>query len=593
MRKGIAMRRLLVCQLVIVLLIIAANLAAERGQMPLASEQPAESVRLLSEEQQIVHLLNRAGFGPRPGDVEKVRRMGIQRYLELQLHPARIDDASTESTLRALKSLRMSSAELVANYPRPQKSPGLTEHGSPSGKPGSAFEDSDRLEMKSMKPDAPRRIIAELSQAKVLRAVYSERQLYEVMVDFWSNHFNVFAAKGANRWLTTAYDRDVIRPQAMGKFKDLLLATAKSPAMLFYLDNWMSVAPGTTFDLAKLQELRSRRLGGKSRLGGFGRRRRDEGKELKPVDPGQGKQRHGLNENYARELMELHTLGVDGGYTQKDITEVARCFTGWTIARPRQGGEFSFTRSLHDDGEKIVLGHRIPAGGGIRDGEKVIDLLVAHPSTARFIAAKLVRRFVADEPPASLVERVAKVFRGSEGDIPAMLRTIFVSQEFNSLAAYRSKVKTPFELVVSALRALGAETDGGTPILRVIAEMGEPLFLCQPPTGYPETAEAWVNTGALLQRLNFGLALANNQFPGTRVNLDLPAGEPGDGSEARLLKQFAQAILHNEVSAATLETLKQINAGNATKGDSAGVDRSINAAQLAGLVLGSPEFQRQ
>ncbi|MCI0350182.1 MAG: DUF1800 domain-containing protein, partial [Acidobacteriales bacterium] len=299
-----------------------------------------------------------------------------------------------------------------------------------------------------------------------------------------------------------------------------------------------------------------------------------------------------LNENYARELMELHTLGVDGGYTQQDIIEVARCLTGWTIARPRQGGEFAFVRFLHDDGEKTVLGHRIAAGGGIRDGERVLEILAHHPSTAKFIATKLARRFVSDEPPASLTSRVADVFRKTDGDITAMLRAIFTSPEFNSPAAYRAKIKTPFELVASAVRALGADTQGGVPLLRAVAQMGEPLFLCQPPTGYADVAEAWVNTGALVNRLNFGLALAGNRLPGTRVDLESLAGQARDSE--LLLEHFASVIVQGGLSAKTLETLKkQMQAPAADESADPDSDRSIGPAKIVGLLLGSPEFQRQ
>ena len=497
----------------------------------------------------------------------------------------------------------MSSAELIANYPRPRQSPNLGEQsplGEKSG--GDLAQPEDRRKMRSMGLNGLRRVIGELAQAKILRAVYSERQLYEVMVDFWTDHFNVFAAKGADKWLTTAYDRDVIRPHALGKFKDLLAATAKSPAMLFYLDNWMSVGPNATLDFTNMQESRRQdeRLTGRKGFGSFWRLGREDSIMDQDVARqlqkkfGQGKQRRGLNENYARELMELHTLGVDGGYTQKDITEVARCFTGWTIARPRQGGEFFFARFLHDDEEKRVLGHNIKAGGGIRDGELVLDVLVRHPSTAEFIAAKLVRRFVADEPPQSLVNRVAEVFRKTDGDIAAMLRGIFTSPEFNSPEVYRAKVKTPFELVVSAIRAVGAETNGGFPILKAVAEMGEPLFLCQPPTGYADTADAWVNTGALLQRLNFGLALAGNRLPGTRVNLAQFSEGTAGNDRGDLVKRLGEVILQGDISDQTLAALqRQLEVTGGKEERFFPGEGSLGPAKIAGLLLGSPEFQRQ
>lgn len=334
----------------------------------------------------------------------------------------------------------------------------------------------------------PRYVILELQQARLLRAVYSQRQLYEVMVDFWTNHFNVFAAKGADRWLVTSYDRDTIRPHALGRFQELLLATAQSPAMLFYLDNWMSVSPD-----APVRQLTTN---------------------------GKPTARRGINENYARELLELHTLGVDGGYTQKDVEEVARCFTGWTIRRPRGEAEFRFEPRMHDRGEKVVLGTKIPAGGGMEDGVKVIDLLARHSSTARFIATKLVRRFVSDDPPASLVAKAMEAFRQSDGDLKAVVRAIVSAPDFYAPQVLGAKVKKPLEFVASALRAMGAETDASPPLLRYLARMGEPLFLAQPPTGYPDVGPSWISPDTLLTRMNFAFDLTSNRIPGTRVNRD-------------------------------------------------------------------------
>ena len=561
------------------------------------SREKPQATSSLTEEQKIVHVLNRTGFGPRPGDVERVRRMGLQNYLELQLHPLKIADAAAESKLSGLKTLTMSSSELIEQYPpRIQRKPANGERtfGAAQKKLGDEPDEMERP--KTMALNGPGRIIGELAQAKLLRAVYSERQLLEVMVDFWTNHFNVFAAKGANRWLITAYDRDVIRPHAMGKFKDLLEATTKSPAMLFYLDNWMSADPNASLDLSRFRELRSmrNRLQLQRGLGASGGLENSDPKmDNDPASPRRANRKLGLNENYARELMELHTLGVDGGYTQQDIIEVARCFTGWTISRPRHDGEFKFARMLHDDGEKTVLGHKIEVGGGIRDGERVLEILARHPSTANFIAVKLARRFVSDEPPAALVGRVADVFKKTDGDIAAMLRAIFNSPEFNSPAVYRAKVKTPFELVASSIRALGAETHAGVPLLRAVAQMGEPLYLCQPPTGYPDVAEAWVSTGALVNRLNFGLALAGNRLPGTRVKLESLVPARPQASED-LLQRLAAVILQGDVSTQTLETLKKQMQVPAVE-DSAdlNIDHAIGPAKIAGLLLGSPEFQRQ
>jgi uncharacterized protein (DUF1800 family) len=322
----------------------------------------------------------------------------------------------------------------------------------------------------------PRVVIDELQQAKVLRAIYAERQLDEVMADFWLNHFNVFANKGPEKFLVGEYERDVIRPHAWGKFEDLLLATAKSPAMLFYLDNWLSADP----EAKTLLRPRAR----------------------------------GLNENYAREIMELHTLGVDGGYTQKDVTEVARAFTGWTIAGLRRDQpRFVFNGRVHDRRDKVVLGHRI-RGGGIEEGEQIIHMLATHPATARFISLKLARRFVADDPPSALVDRAAATFQRTGGDIRAVVTTIVTSPEFFSPAVRGAKVKTPLELVASAVRASGAEVTNARALAQRIASMGMPLYQQQPPTGYKDTADAWVSTGTLLARMNFATDLAAGRVPG-------------------------------------------------------------------------------
>ena len=392
--------------------------------------------------QDVTHLLNRIGFGPRPGQIERVRQIGVDKYLEQQLHPDRIDDNGTERLLAALPSIRMTASQITAQYQKGAKNP-------------------------------PQELLTELQAQKLIRAVHSERQLQEVMTGFWFNHFNVFWGKNADRWLTTTYEMDAIRPHALGRFHDLLLATAKSPAMLVYLDNHLSSSI------------------------------------------------RGINENYGRELMELHTLGVNGGYTQKDVQEVARALTGWSIQAPKRGGDFMFRPRIHDDGEKIVLGHKINAGG-IHDGETVIEILAKHPSTARFISTKLVRRFVADDPPESLVSHVAETYKKSDGDIREMILAIVTSREFNAPEAVGAKTKTPFEYTVSAIRSLAGSTEGSRGLALSIARMGEPLYQCQPPTGYPDRADNWMGTGAVLERLNFAVALTAGRIPGTSVDFDEP-----------------------------------------------------------------------
>jgi uncharacterized protein (DUF1800 family) len=467
----------------------------------------------LTQEQKVIHFLNRTSFGPTRETVQKVNRLGIPAYLEEQLHPERISDALVEEKLADLKTMRLSSRELIELYPPPRQQAGQEM-------------------MAQQQMQGPRTVILELQQARLLRSVYSQRQLYEIMVDFWSNHFNVFSAKGADRWLTTAYDRDTIRPHALGRFRDLLLATAQSPAMLFYLDNWLSADPNAPA----------------ARMGGPNNRRR------------------GLNENYARELMELHTLGVDGGYTQKDIQEVARCFTGWTIRQPRAEGTFYFEPRIHDSGEKMVLGTRMPPGGGMEDGLRVIDLLARHPSTARFIALKLARRFVSDDPPLALVNRAAEAFRRSEGDIPTVLQTLVDSPEFFSPETYRAKVKKPLEFVAGALRVTGAEVQMSHQLLRYLGRMGEPLFLAQPPTGFPDAGASWTSPDMLLTRMNFAIELIANRIPGSRVRIESLADQDS----------FVRLIAPDTLSAGTRSALAE------TEG-----------SQAFALLMAAPEFQRR
>src|SRR5262245_40163163 len=365
----------------------------------------------LTADQKVIHLLNRISFGPRPGDLERVMKMGWQKYLDEQLHPERIADEIVETKLKNLESIHLDNRELANNYVRPNqvkeklKARGLEIPQSVQDPGTQANPEMIRQRREVMKAlnemgIKPQQVILqELQQAKILRAVYSEKQLQEVMIDFWFNHFNVYGRKGADRLLTTSYERDSIRPHVFGKFEDLLIATAESEAMLFYLDNWLSVSPNAQIEMNRMRRLR----------------------RMQSMPNQNGKipnnRSRGLNENYAREIMELHTLGVDGGYTQKDVQEVARCFTGWTIRGPRAGGDFYFNPKMHDDGEKIVLGKKIPAGGGRKDGETVIHILATHPATAKFISTKLARKFVSDNPPQSLVDRLAGSFLKTGGDI--------------------------------------------------------------------------------------------------------------------------------------------------------------------------------
>ncbi|PYM91684.1 MAG: DUF1800 domain-containing protein [Candidatus Rokuibacteriota bacterium] len=521
---------------------------------PASSAAPASSDLRAAGDREVLHALSRLTYGPRPGDVERVRALGLDLWLERQLHPEKIEDSATEAALAELATLRMSSSELLRAYPRPD----------PQLRAKLASGEMSRQEMQERYPmdKRPARITAELQAAKMVRAVTSERQLQEVMVDFWFNHFNVFSGKGDVRWYVSVYERETIRPHALGKFPDLVRATAHHPAMLYYLDNWLSAKPDFTI----------------------------------PGGPNRGR-KAGLNENYARELMELHTLGVDGGYSQHDVTEVARAFTGWTIERPRAEARFVFRAAMHDTGEKIVLGRRIPAGGGQEDGERVIEILTGHPSTARFIATKLVRRFVADVPPPALVDRVAATYSRTGGDIPSMLRAIVEAREFRGEDVYRAKIKKPFEFVASATRALGGrpDTNGGMALARASAEIGEPLYEAQPPTGYGDRADVWVNAGALLARMNFALGLVSGRYQG--VTIDLPTLVAGADTSAPtvVLDRLLAAILTNQASPETRAVLvKHLADPQITRltADDRG-PANTDVAKLAALVIGSPEFQRR
>jgi uncharacterized protein (DUF1800 family) len=450
------------------------------------------------DDRTIEHVLNRIGFGARPGDVDRVRAMGLDKYIDQQLHPERVPDAAVAQRLVPLTTLRLSSREIAEQIEQPQID------ARKARKEGEAPAPQDQR---------ANSVLLELSEQKVLRAVYSERQLQEVLTDFWFNHFNVDARKGPVRFMLPEYEREVIRPHVLGKFRDLLEADAKSPAMLFYLDNWMSADPhGPHPQVPPARVVR----------GPFGPMLM----QPPPRMPAQNKNApKGLNENYARELMELHTLGVDGGYTQKDVTEVARCFTGWTIDKPRAGGGFVFRPALHDEGQKVVLGHVIKAGGGQSDADQVLEILSRHPSTARFIATKLVRRFVSDTPPSALVDRAAKRFRDTDGDVREVMHTILASPEFLAADVNEAKTKTPFEFIASTLRVTGADVTDALPLVRALQQLGMPLYQCQPPTGYKDTADAWVNTGALVDRMNFAVRLAGNRVNGTSVASTDPADD--------------------------------------------------------------------
>ncbi|MFN3426669.1 MAG: DUF1800 domain-containing protein [Candidatus Thermochlorobacter sp.] len=501
----------------------------------------------LSERQAAAHLLDRLAFGARPDEVDKVVKIGVERWVESQLSQSAQNLRLTEK-LAPLKTLTMSSAEIVATYPNP----GILL--AQAYRDGIISRDdtlkANRAELRRKIMDyyrkegvrAQRELISEMQAQKILRAVYSENQLEEVLTDFWFNHFNVSITNNKARVHVFSFERDAIRPHVLGKFRNMLGATAKHPAMLLYLDNAQSSAPeGAPTTLSKnLERYRQNPFAAK-RMDAAMARQRTEIEKMKDELPDVIKQqlpKRGINENYARELMELHTLGVDGGYTQKDVVEVARALTGWTvfpqgkraerlhelIERGKwigvvQEGDFLFRPDAHDAGEKHILGVTFPAGGGKEEGEKVLDMLAAHPATARLIATKLARRFVCDEPPTSLIEKLTQTFMQTGGDLKAVMRTLVESPEFWSKEARRAKIKSPFEYVVSALRALDADISSTRELARWSEKQGQPLYAYQAPTGYPDRAEFWVNSGALLNRMNFGLRLALGRIRGVKFDL--------------------------------------------------------------------------
>jgi uncharacterized protein (DUF1800 family) len=666
-----------------------------------SASQPAAQMQI-EDDKRIVHALNRFTFGVRPGDVERIRTIGLEQWFDEQLHPQKINDSAMDARLAPFRTLKMSTREMVENFPPPQvlkaiengrmsmpRDPakkavyesrmaayqqrqqnkedkgaaaannGINNLDQPADmKPASGAQaaagpkdagaemkldpndppltEEQRRQMKrredamyadisgdlllqmdpearykailkmpaeerldlartyrgpkalqlveGMKPEQretveaivqPQAVLGELAEAKLLRAIYSDRQLDEVMTDFWFNHFNVFIGKGPDRYMINAYEREAIRPHALGKFKDILQATAKSPAMLFYLDNWQSVGPNS--DLA---------IYGPGRP--FGRR----GRFARPRP--QAKNRpSGLNENYAREIMELHTLGVDGGYTQKDVTELAKVLTGWSIDQPQLGGNFRFNERAHEPGSKYVLGHKIGEHGE-REGEEMIDVLAHHPSTAKFISRKLAMRFVSDNPPQSLVDRMAETFLKKDGDIREVLRTLFHSPEFWAAGAYRAKMKTPLEFVASAARVSGAYVQNALPLVATLNRMGMPLYAMQPPTGYSMKAEAWVNSSALLNRMNFALALGSGKLPGASVDSQALLRGPAPADADSALAALEKSILAGDVSPQTHAVMhKQLSDPQISQRRLDDTAQKPNYGAIAGLIMGSPEFQRR
>ena len=559
---------------------------------PFAGDLP---ITQLTEDEAIQHALNRLAYGPRPGDVERIRKMGLEKWIDEQLSFASGNDPALDAKLSRFKTLEMSSGALLAKYPPPNlvaKREGMSieqyrqqvQQKMRAKREVLRAQGVDPSEIQFETMPGPQRIQAELDLATMDRAIYSNRQLYEVMSNFWANHFNVNVNKGADRWLITDYIEKTIRPRAMGKFEDLLVATAKSPAMLFYLDNWLSADPVAFQQMRAEMEARRRRFAGLF-MGGM----------IQPAGrkPAANQQDRGLNENYGREVMELHTVGVNGGYTQKDVIQMADCLTGWTIRAPRRDPEFFFNDRIHDQSPKTVMGKQFNYGG-MKDGLEALHMLATNPATAKHISFQLAQHFVSDNPPVALVERMAETFKSSGGDIRAVLRTMIYSPEFWSREAFRAKVKTPFEVAVSAARALDVQTDASVPLVMWIGRMGQPLYQCEPPTGYADTADVWVNAGALLNRLNFALALATNHMPGAQVDLPQLLGADADANPEAALAHSLDDFLSGDVSAQTRATLeKQMSDPQILQARLDDPVKHVNEGLIAGLVLGAPEFQRR
>ena len=604
-------RRLVAVALATGVFLLSPALGAQKSGVPTKADARA-----------ITHVLNRLGYGPRAGDVERVQAMGLEKYIDEQLRPERIDNSALDARLAEFTTLSMSTRELAEKFyqpaneqrrevkkeqaqqppPKPAAGQDMTMNGAapPPPQPNAQLTPEQRQIQQ-----AQQNITNELMQAKVLRAALSDRQLEEVLSDFWFNHFNVFVGKGQVRQYLTEYERDAIRPHVLGNFRDMLGAVAHSPAMLFYLDNWQSQTPNPPVNVNQKFQLR---LGNPN----INARQREEMMRRAQQQQDQQKRpQRGINENYARELMELHTLGVDGGYTQKDVIELARILTGWTIDRPQAGGEFVFNPRMHDTGTKQFLGVSFN-GGGMDEGERALDILARHPSTAHHIAYKLAQRFVADEPSKALVDRAAKVFTDSKGNLRDVTRTIVTSPEFFAAETNRAKVKTPLEFVISAVRATGATVVNAQPMVVALRNLGMPIFGAQPPTGYSMTADAWVNTGALLNRMNFAVQLLD----GGRVqpaeqprrqggppppNFNQQGGFTRPQGRGRAQQMVARGPIQVDIATIAPDTsdtsrdlvIKSLLGGQVSDATRQTLARAESSQQLIALALGSPEFQKR
>ncbi len=598
---------------------------------PVTGQAQQQAARPQDEQARVVHLLQRATFGVRPQDVQAVRAMGRSAWLDQQLQPGRLDDRATVARLEVFGTMSKDMTELVSDFQRNQQQRRqLARQNSMDNmneQQRQAMLDSiRRAEAQKMTPEqrrerqmqSPQNLLAELVSAKLTRSVYSERQLEEMMTDFWFNHFNIYFDKGLDRYLIADYERTAIRPYVFGKFRTMLEATASHPAMLFYLDNASSVVPDSMNGNARqqrqrLEQLEQFRMLSPRQQSEFLRRRnmtRAQFEQRMAQTTAAPNRQRGLNENYARELMELHTLGVDGGYTQEDVIEVARAFTGWQFTRPAGRGnggqevEFVFRPQLHDRNEKVVLGRKLAAGRGLEDGREVLDLLARHPSTAKFVARKLVERFVSDTPDPEYVAEIAAVFQKTDGDLREVTRALFSSPRFYSAAHQRSKIKTPFELVASTFRVTGAEVGLTRATVQTLRSLGHLPYSEPAPTGFPAASEDWVNSGAMLNRMNFGLAVAANRLDGVRIEPGKLEGAVKPASVEAWVPDLLQRLLPGvETKKLQSTILNELQKPVELTPEPAGEMRARRnapsapvrekAARALGLALGSPEFQRK
>ncbi|HCN83347.1 MAG TPA: DUF1800 domain-containing protein, partial [Sphingobacteriaceae bacterium] len=601
-------------------------------------------------------------YGPKTGEIDAVVKMGLEKWFQQQLS-AGMPDESLNSMLSSYDAINLSNTEVVNKYPKGAQvlrlaiKDGAVDKDALDKTDKSAYRNALTAYMQKNGLKPQQELFRQFINQKILRATYTNNQLQELLTDFWFNHFNVSITKNDCAEFIPAYERDVIRPNVFGKFEDLLLATAKSPAMLLYLDNFSS--SGTNTDMANpvMNGALRKRVANQVQMGNAAAQRLQKVQEAKKTQ--------GLNENYAREVMELHTLGVDGGYTQQDVTQAARVLTGWTIYPMGKNGygagamqqmiekvgesnlekrgfvhdgDFMFAANRHDNKEKIVLGKRFNANGGYEEGVELLKMLAHHPSTAQFISKKIAVRFVNDNPPKSLIDKMSKTFKDKDGDIRQVLITMVSSPEFWSKDALREKTKSPFELAISAARSLNADIRQPYQLYTWIDKMGQKMYYYQAPTGFPDKGQYWINTGALLSRMNFGLALASQRIPGIRIDLAaLNNNHEPESTESALLtyskiimperdlgetiKRLAPMLndpdLVKKVDEAAGKTVVPAQPGmknedavimdkdpkeekiakSGGKSNRAGMQTSTGnnsvLSQVVGVIIGSPEFQRK